>query len=164
MMISFDLDDTLICLDEDVPKDDINIPRILRCFYDDPLRLGTRELMKALMSQGWAIAIYTSSYRTEQYIKQLFKFYGIPISKVINQQIHDREVVGFRTIALPSKLPPKFGIDLHVDDQDYLIADGARYGFDVIVVKPDDLDWTKKILVKADQIQKRKFADGKTAG
>lgn len=154
-LISFDLDDTLICLQEDVPKEDNKVPKIFRYFFKEPLRLGSIKLMKDLISRGWEIGIYTTSYRSVGYIKSLFRFYGIKIAKVINQQIHEEEVVRGRKIPLPSKLPARFRIDLHVDDQDYLVSDGAQYGFEVFVVKPNDLNWAEKVLIRADQISMR---------
>ncbi len=155
MIISFDLDDTLICLDSEVPKEATRVPFIWRLFYKEPLRRGTVELMRRLTDQGWQIAIYTTSFRSVSSVKRFFKFYGVSLVKVVNQPIHVREVIGNRKIPLPSKYPSKFGFKLHVDDQESFISDGARFGFDVIVVNSDDLNWTQKVLAKAEQIKER---------
>ncbi len=152
-MISFDLDDTLICLDDKVPKEPNKIPLLFRFLYRDPLRLGTIKLMNYLISAGWEIAVYTTSYRSIGYIRRLFRFYGIPIKKVINQEIHDREVVGESKKSRPSKLPSKFGIDLHVDDDECFISNAAQYGFDVVVVRPEDFNWTDKVIEKSKVIK-----------
>ena len=47
---------------------------------------------------------------------------------------------------LPSKLPPAFGIDLHVDDSEGVRLEGVRHGFRVVVVRPDDQHWTRRVL------------------
>jgi hypothetical protein len=65
---------------------------------------------------------------------------------VVNQTQHDR-VVGRSG---PSKLPPAFGIALHVDDSEGVALEGERYGFSVVVVSPDDLEWTSRVLEAVD--------------
>jgi hypothetical protein len=47
---------------------------------------------------------------------------------------------------LPSKYPPAFNIDLHVDDSEGVRMEGDLHGFRVVVVRPDDEDWTQKVL------------------
>jgi hypothetical protein len=61
---------------------------------------------------------------------------------VVNQDRHER-VVGRRG---PSKYPPAFGINLHIDDSAGVAEEGRRYGFDVVVVAPHDLDWAARVL------------------
>jgi hypothetical protein len=50
----------------------------------------------------------------------------------------------------PSKYPPAFGIDLHVDDSEGVGLEGQRYGFAVVVVSPEDPDWAARVLEAVD--------------
>jgi hypothetical protein len=61
---------------------------------------------------------------------------------VVNQHRHER-VVGRRG---PSKYPPAFGINLHVDDSTGVAEEGRRNGFEVVVVAPQDVDWAARVL------------------
>jgi hypothetical protein len=61
---------------------------------------------------------------------------------VVNQPRHER-VVGRQG---PSKYPPAFGIDLHVDDSAGVAEEGRQHRFDVLVVAPTDLDWVARVL------------------
>ena len=149
MRISFDLDDTLICLDPAVPREPNRVPRLLKFYFNDPLRAGTIALFQQLREEGWEIFIYTSSLRSQAYIRWLFWFYGLKIDKVINQNIHDATVKDGPYKAGPSKLPGKFGIKLHVDDADYVYETGRQFGFDVLLIKPEDNQWTAKVLSEA---------------
>jgi hypothetical protein len=38
---------------------------------------------------------------------------------------------------------------MHVDDSDGVRLEGRRHGFRVVVVSPDDADWTRKVLAAA---------------
>jgi hypothetical protein len=138
--ISFDVDDTLVC-DPSVPVDPC-VSRWWRFWFPERLRHGTRDLMRALLDRRHEIWIYTTSYRSPLYVRGWFRSYRITVSGVVNQERHER-IVGRRG---PSKYPPAFGIHLHVDDSTGVAAEGRRYGFDVVVVAPDDPDWAARVL------------------
>lgn len=71
---------------------------------------------------------------------------GIPIEGVINQTRHER-TVGLRG---PSKYPPAFRIDLHIDDSPGVAMEGADHQFAVLVVSPEDKDWVDRVLSEVD--------------
>jgi FMN phosphatase YigB (HAD superfamily) len=146
MRISFDLDDTLICYHPAVPCEQ-HVPWWLRLFYQEPMRRGARTLLRELIAREHEVWIYTTSYRAPGYLRRWFRSFGVRLAGVVNQNIHDRVVK--RTDALgysPSKYPPAFGIDLHVDDSDGVALEGRRLGFSVVVVAPDDPEWTRRVL------------------
>ncbi len=142
MRISFDVDDTLVC-GPSVPVEQV-IPRWRRWRYREGLRYGTQALMMALVKRGCQIWVYTTSYRSANYLRGWFKSFGVALCGVVNQSSHDR-VVGRHG---PSKYPPAFGIDLHVDDSDGVRLEGERHGFAVVVVSPEDPDWTSPCLTR----------------
>jgi len=53
---------------------------------------------------------------------------------------------------MPSKYPPAFGIDLHVDHAEGVATEGREHGFRVVVVSPTDADWAKRVLAAVDEI------------
>jgi FMN phosphatase YigB (HAD superfamily) len=112
MIISFDLDDTLIPGTKSFETEDQNL--IQKLTGMERIRKGTIELFNELRSRQHHIYIYTTSFRPTLKIKLTFLSYGIPVDRVINQQCHDRELKENKTRC--SKFPPAFGIDIHVDD------------------------------------------------
>ncbi|HPM85138.1 MAG TPA: hypothetical protein PLF81_30760 [Candidatus Anammoximicrobium sp.] len=152
MRISFDLDDTLICYHAGVPQE----PRLswfLRLLVDDePLRLGTPELMRQLRQRGWEIWLYTTSNRRPAAVRRWLRWHGVRIDGMINQDEHDRHLRRSPQDRPPSKNPAAFGIDLHVDDSDGVRMEGERHGFQVVVVTPADRDWTAKVIRAADEL------------
>ncbi len=145
MRIAFDLDDTLIGCLHDFPEEAPR--RWARCLVRERLRKGTAELMRRLTREGHEIWIYTTSQRSPAAIRWLFFLHGVRIRGVVNAQRHDREVArssqAYRSCA---KYPPAFGIDLLVDDLDGMEIESRRFGYRVIVVRPDDADWTTTLL------------------
>ncbi len=145
MTISFDLDDTLF-----VSPDNFKTEAELRFpwnkIYKERLRLGTISLMKQLKNEGIHVWIYTTSFRSERYIRRLFRHYGIKLDGVVNGARHAKEVQGNKTEPMPSKYPGKYRIDLHIDDDVSVRQNGRLYGFKVYLVGPQDDDWAKKIL------------------
>ena len=141
MRISFDLDDTLIAGGEAFAVEYPMRQFLARFFSHEYLRSGSYKLIKNLQSQGWEIWVYTTSFRSRAYIKRIFWLYGIKLDGIVNQQVH-LKVVSKNV----SKYPPTFDIDLHVDDSKGVLMEGKQYGFYVIQVDMDDLNWDKKVM------------------
>lgn len=156
MRISFDLDDTLF-----VPKEKFKTEPPLRfpfsLIYKEHLRLGTVKIMKYIHEKKIEIGIYTTSYRTENYIRGLFRCYGIKLDFVINGERHAREVQAGRAESMPSKYPSKYRIDLHIDDDFSVVENGRIYGFSVILIGGQDDNWTDKIMNEIEKILKNEI-------
>ncbi len=144
MRISFDIDDTLIC-GPSVPTES-TVAWWRRRRYPEQLRRGTRALMNQLTQRGCRIWIYTSSDRPVYYLKSWFRSMGIPIEGAINQTRHV-QMVGRRG---PSKYPPAFMIDLHIDDSPGVAMEGTDHQFAVLLVAPEDQNWVDRVLNEVD--------------
>jgi hypothetical protein len=138
--ISFDVDDTLVCY-SGTPREQ-HLSWLWQWWYPEPLRLGTRDLMRELIRRGHTLWIYTTSHRPPGYLRGWFRSLGVRLEGVVNQDKHE-QVVGRRGL---SKYPPAFGIDLHIDDSSGVGEEGQRHGFRVLVVSPQDLEWAAKVL------------------
>jgi len=143
--ISFDIDDTLICSQDDAPREPNRVPRLLRPWFRESLRAGARDLMRGLAAEGHEIWVYTTSLRDPARLKLWFRLYGIPIRRVINDAEHDRIMARLGFTDRPSKYPSHFNIDLHVDDSEGVALEGRRHGFAVVVVSPTDPDWAMRV-------------------
>lgn len=86
--ISFDIDDTLACLPEHADAEDSKLPGFVHRWLGEPLRSGTRSLIRDLRRQGCSIWIYTSSGRTPAYIRRWLMLYGIHVDGVVNSDRH----------------------------------------------------------------------------
>lgn len=147
MRVSFDIDDTLVLHSfKAAPTERGRFPGLICRWLGEPLRLGTRALMRRLREQGCSIWIYTSSGRSEFYIRLWLFLYGISVDGVVNDKRHRRELLLQNYPRLPSKYPPAFKIDLHVDDSDGVRLEGLEHGFKVVIVNPSDVRWTETVL------------------
>ena len=154
MRISFDLDDTLFINPEKTEAEpELKFP--FSVLYPDRLRAGTVFLMQYLHDTGNEVYIYTTSFRSERYIRNLFRHYHIQIDEVVNGARHAKEVQANKAEAMPSKYPSHYRIDLHIDDDKSVLENGKYYGFVVYLIQEDDEHWTEKII---EQIRKREKA------
>ena len=142
MIISFDLDDTLIPGIKKFKTEKRSIFQKL-CGIER-IRLGTIELMKSCKLQGHHIYIYTTSLRPASRIWWTFYTYGIRLDKVINQKNH--EAILREQSTLYSKYPPAFNIDIHIDDSKGVEMEGDRFNFRTIIISEDNHKWTEDIL------------------
>ncbi|TPG45383.1 hypothetical protein [Flavobacterium pectinovorum] len=140
MIISFDLDDTLIS-----NKFELEKSNLLQQFLGlENLRKGTVDLFRELKKQKHQIYIYTTSYRSESRIKWTFYSYGVSVDFVINQQKHQKSIR--KKDMYCSKFPPMFNIDIHIDDSIGVEMEGYKYGFKTIIISEKDENWTQTIL------------------
>ncbi|MFF7065007.1 hypothetical protein [Pseudomonas sp. NPDC008258] len=153
--ISFDIDDTLACQPEHAAAEDSKLPGFVHRWLGEPLRSGTRELIRDLRRQGCSIWIYTSSGRTPAYIRRWLMLYGIHVDGVVNSDRHQHILAQNGLENSPSKLPSAFDIDLHVDDSEGVRLEGVDHGFRVVVVCPKDENWAQKVKDAAVDVQAR---------
>ena len=152
MIVSFDLDDTLF-VSEKAFQTEPPLPFPLRLLYKERLRAGTVALLRRLREQGHQVWIYTTSYRSERYIRQLFRQYGIRFDGIINRPRHLKEVQKNNPQPLPQKMPAFYRIGLHIDDEDVIHQNGRRYGFRTFKVCDPDEHWVRKVIAEAERIR-----------
>ena len=140
MRLAFDLDNTLIRCGHAFPLETPQRRIWAKLLRHEPLREGIKALADACRQRGWEVWVYTTSYRGTWHIRRLFWLHGIRLDGVVNQPRHDREAR-----ARCTKHPPSFGIDLLIDDSEGVRIEGERHGFRVLVVSPEDEEWTGKV-------------------
>lgn len=155
MKVSFDLDDTLFVSPQNYKTEkELKFP--FNKIYKERLRLGTIDLMNWIREQGIELWVYTTSFRTERYIRGLFRCYGIKLDFVVNGESHAREVQADKREPMPSKYPGKYRIDLHIDDDISVVQNGRTYGFKVFLIGAQDDQWIEKIKQEIKEILKQK--------
>ncbi|ADL33541.1 hypothetical protein bpr_I0798 [Butyrivibrio proteoclasticus B316] len=153
MKISFDLDEVLF-VSPDYMETEPELRFPLNRMFPERLRKGTVYLINELQKRGFEVWVYTSSFRTDVYIRSLFRRYGIHFDDIVNGYRHKAEVQGNRADMLPQKMPTFYRISLHIDDEDAIIENGKRYGFRVLRICEPDEHWTDKVLEEAERIRK----------
>ncbi len=153
MIISFDLDDTLICYQQGVSQEPRPGWPWRWLAGPEPLRLGAIGLIRGLRSAGWDVWVYTTSHRDPWSVWCWLRCHGVHVSRVINQDVHDFHLRRNERERPPSKNPAAFGIALHVDDSEGVAEEGRRYGFSVVVVDPLDGAWADKVRAAAGRLR-----------
>ncbi len=153
MRVSFDLDEVLFVSPE-THKTEPPLRFPLDRLYRERLRLGTPDLIRRLQGLGYEVWIYTSSFRTESYIRRLFACYGVHFDGIVNGTRHLKEVQRDNRIILPQKMPNRYRISLHVDDETVICSLGSQYGFRTYQLDAQDDDWEEKIIARAGEIRK----------
>jgi hypothetical protein len=147
LVISFDLDGTLLCEGHEHLADPA-VPSLMGPFgcREDRMRVGAVPLLKGLLEEGHSIWIYTQSLRGRSEVMGWFQEFGIPLSGYVNLALHEsacdkRGVVG----KLPRKCPHWFGIDVHVDDDEQIALECADSGCRVIVIRSGEVDFEGRV-------------------
>jgi len=158
MRVSFDLDEVLFVMPE-THKTEPPLHFPFNKIYKERLRLGTPELIRKLQEMGYEVWVYTSSFRSEQYIRKLFRHYGVKFDGIVNGTRHLKEVQRDNKQILPQKLPNRYRISLHIDDETVVCTLGRQYGYNVFQLDAQDDDWKEKIIERAGEIRKREFGE-----
>ena len=56
---------------------------------------------------------------------------------------------------LPQKVPSRYRISLHVDDESVICSQGKQYGFEAYQLDAPDDEWKEKVIARAEEIRKR---------
>lgn len=155
--MSFDLDEVLFVAPS-THKTEPELKFPFNKIYKERLRYGAPELIHKMQADGVEVWVYTSSFRTEKYIQGLFRHYGICFDGIVNGQRHLKEVQQNRKETLPQKLPNRYHISLHIDDESIVCSYGKEYGFDVFQLDAEDDEWKEKILERVEKIRKKQAA------
>ena len=155
MRVSFDLDEVLF-VNPATHKTEDALPFPLNKFYKERLRAGTPELIKTLQKMGYEVWVYTSSFRTVTYIKRLFSHYGVKFDGIINGTRHLKEVQNGRSQILPQKVPNRYRISLHIDDEAVICSYGREFGFDAYQLDAQDDEWKEKVIAKAEEVKRKR--------
>lgn len=153
MRVSFDLDEVLFVSPE-THKTEPALPFPLRNIYKERLRLGTPDLIHALQKMGYEVWVYTSSFRSDRYIRGLFRCYGVRFDGIVNGTRHLKEVQRDNKTVLPQKLPNRYRISLHIDDEEAICSSAGQFGFRAYQLNADDDNWKEKIIERAEKIRK----------
>lgn len=154
MRVSFDLDEVLF-VDPATHKTESQLLFPFNIIFKERLRLGTPDLINTLQKMGYEVWVYTSSYRSEFYIKTLFKCYGVKFDSIVNAQRHLKEVQRKRPNILPQKVPNYYKIKLHIDDETVICSYGREMGFDAYQLDAQDDEWKEKIIAKAEEVKRK---------
>ena len=161
MRVSFDLDEVLFVKPE-THKTEPPLPFPLNRIFRERLRLGTPELINTLQKLGYEVWVYTSSSRSERYIRSLFRCYGVRFDGIVNAERHLREVQRNNRTTLPQKLPNRYRISLHIDDETIVCTLGRQYGYRTYQLNAQDDDWKEKIIRRAEEIKELEEKNGYT--
>lgn len=154
MRVSFDLDEVLF-VNPATHKTEKELAFPFNRIYKERLRLGTPDLINTLQKMGYEVWVYTSSFRSENYIKLLFRHYGVRFDGIVNGTRHLKEVQQGRSQILPQKVPNRYRISLHVDDEAVICSYGREFGFDAYQLDAPDDEWKEKIIAKAEEVKKK---------
>ena len=153
MRVSFDLDEVLF-VSPDTHKTEPPLSFPMNKIYQERLRLGTPDVIRTLQRMGYEVWVYTSSFRSEKYIKNLFRCYGVRFDGIVNGNRHLKEVQRDNKTILPQKLPNRYRISLHVDDESVICSLGPQYGFKTYQLDAQDDEWKEKIITRAEEVRK----------
>ena len=160
MRVSFDLDEVLFVS----PKTHQTEPEPRYPFnriFQERLRKGTPELINTLQKLGYEVWVYTSSFRSEKYIRRLFRLYGVRFDGIVNGNRHLKEVQRDNKTILPQKIPSRYRISLHIDDEAIIASWGREFGFQTYLLDAEDAQWKEKIIARADEIRNSLRASGR---
>ena len=155
MRVSFDLDEVLF-VSPQTHKTEPPLRFPFNRLYRERLRLGAPSLINELQKMGYEVWVYTSSFRSESYIRHLFRHYGVRFDGIVNAQRHLKEVQKENKTVLPQKLPPKYRISLHIDDETAICSVAGQYGFQAYQLDAQDDNWKEKIIRRAEQVKRIK--------
>ncbi|PPK88468.1 hypothetical protein CLV84_1436 [Neolewinella xylanilytica] len=148
MLISFDIDNTLIPYSDEFPVEANSV--LTGLLGGEKLRRGTVQLFRELERQGHHLWLYTTSFRSRWYLRRTFLAYGLWPERIINGYDSSKVLRAHQCSA--SKNPALFGIDLHIDDAPGVRTEGLTYCFETLIIETGDLHWVSHVLASVEEL------------
>ena len=149
MKVSFDLDGVLFV----DPKECEAEPALqfpLDRLFPDRLRRGTVGLIRALQARKDEAWVYTSSFRTETYIRALFRHYGVRFYGIISARRQEDGASG--------------PIALYVGGAQDAADQARNHGYRAVQVTGNDPRWADRVLAEAESIRRQTAASAEHRG
>ena len=152
MVISFDLDEVLLCEKEDECVQAPVIPFANKLF-PKALRLNANALINKVQDMGFDVWVYTGEYYSPFYINLMFLFYGIRKCHSINGLNEKRSVRYFRKY-----FTEKYRIIAHADTESVLLVNTATKDYDSVEV-PSGKEWATKVYHGIEELLNKQSQD-----
>ena len=78
---------------------------------------------------------------------------GIRFDGIVNGTRHLKEVQRDSKTVLPQKLPNRYRISLHIDDEEAIVSSAGQFGFRAYQLNAEDDQWKEKIIEYADRVR-----------
>lgn len=136
--VSFDLDEVLL-------TDGVRVPRDRRFFwplskvFPETLRLRTTSLIRELHREGYDVWVYTGSYRTAGYIRELFFLHGTKVDGVVNGMKHS-------DVSLQEVFRAKYETILHIDNESVTRVCPGTKEYEVLELHADGHTWASEAM------------------
>ena len=76
----------------------------------------------------------------------------VPV-QIVNLAVPE-EIKRILATVLPQKLPNRYRISLHIDDEEVICTSAGQYGFRAFQLNADDDSWKEKVIGQANRIRK----------
>jgi phosphoglycolate phosphatase-like HAD superfamily hydrolase len=143
--IAFDLDGTL--RPECGEFSCVRTGGLARIISKRSLRRDARLLLRALVWEGNRVIIYSLTNENATKLKIWFWLMGIPITRVITGQDHEKHLRKKGLNHTGMKFPHWFGIDVLVDDCPHTVKHARENGTPAVLVTNGEMEWTAVVQI-----------------
>ena len=144
-LVTFDFDEVLIA-----PDDNNQAPLVFSFFkekYNERLRIGAPEVIKAFQSKGYDVCVYTAGYFDEEDFKNFFSMYKIEVKIIVNGLNEKRGNAAGKADNLKELLKNKYKQIVHVDNETIYDVDHVTHNYEMYELNPE-LTWADGITDK----------------
>lgn len=142
--VSFDLDEVLIATG-DCPKDE-EPGKPWSVVTKERLKIGAPVLIHELQGLGYDVWVYTSSFKSEKYIRAIFKGYKVNPDGVINGVALKKQQNKESMSKVKEAMKNKYVTTLHIDGGHVLYTNKETKDYDYISLQCADSDWASKVI------------------
>lgn len=148
--VAFDLDEVLYATG-DCPSDEApGFP--WSAITPEKLIKGAAVLIHELQGKGYDVWVYTASFKSERYLRFLFKGYKIKLDGVVNSVALKKQQKG-EVSKIKEAMKNKYTTTLHIDRDHLLYVDRVTKNYDYLSLKCENINWASKVIHLVNELE-----------
>ena len=143
--VTLDLDELAFCTGEDVPAEK-PLPFPLNMMYKERIRQGVPALLRFFGKQGYDVWVYTSKYRSIEYIRAYFRHYFVKVDGIVTGYGRSASMTGEELWKAKDLIAGRYKETLHIDLNAILRTHSGSRDFEEYPVETQGAGWSGAVM------------------
>ncbi|MBQ6374251.1 MAG: ParB N-terminal domain-containing protein [Clostridia bacterium] len=143
--VTLDLDEVVFVSEQDEAAEKA-LPFFAGRVYKERLRCGVPALFRYLKLNGYDIWVYTAGYYSMEYIRHLFKWYGVRIDNIVTGTSRKGRLDAADRKRLEALVANRYAYTIHLDADSLVRIDSGTRSYEEFPLTGDPRTWSQQIM------------------
>ena len=143
--VALDLDEVVFASGKDAAMEKA-LPFPAGRVYRERLRYGIPALFRFFKTHGYEIWVYTAKYYSMEYIRHLFKWYGVQVDNIVTGTSRKSRVGAEERKNMQAQVVNRYAHMIHLDGSSLVRVNGGAKSYEDFALAGDPRTWSREIM------------------